>query len=328
MKTEKLLVKIFSEIGAKLILGKSDIAAIINQRYPNMKSLIKLSLNRLCFSLNSSKTYTPITAIFESTNTCDLSCTTCFVNRGMKRKKGFLDINLYKRVLDANKNIASVQLYNWGEPLLHPNLIEMIKFAKSRHLVIRIVTNGTKLDTQKAKELLDTDIDYLCISVDGATEKTYSKVRNFDYKIIEKNIKNFVRLRNDLKKNTFVEVSMVVFKDTESDIDAFREKWSKIVDRVQIQPRMTYNATGRENKCFEPWRGNLIVLWDGRVVLCCVDSEGELQVGDVNKNLSLSKILNSDTMTKLRQQHLSKNYPRLCSICNEYESQKTSKRFS
>lgn len=327
MKTKKYLIKTISNFGAKYILGKPDVAAIIQQRYPTIKSLVKLSLNRILFILNSPKTFTPITAIFESTNNCDLSCTTCFVHHGMKRKKGFISFDLYKKVLDKNKDIASIQLYNWGEPLLHPRLLEMIKYAKKRRLVVRIVTNGTKLNTKKAQELLNTNIDYLCVSVDGATEKTYKKVRNFDYKIIENNIKNLVKMRNNQNKETFIEVSMVVFKDTEPEIGAFRNKWSKIVDRVQIQPRMTYNAKKRLEKCFEPWRGNLIILWDGRVVPCCVDSEGELEIGNVNKELSLSKILHSDTMTKLRKQHLSNKYPKLCAICNEYESQKTSKRF-
>lgn len=326
-KIEKLLVKAISQVAARVVLGKPDIADIISQRYPKIISLVRLSFNWFFFVFSSTRTFTPVTAIFEATNECDLACITCSVNRGMKRKKGFMDFDLYRRVLAVNQNLASVQLYNWGEPLLHPKLIEMIKYAKSRNLTVRIVTNGTNLNERKAQALLGANLDCLCISVDGATEKTYLKIRNFDYKKIENNIKNFVKLRNDLKKNTFVEVSMVVFEDTESEVEAFRRKWSKIVDRVQAQPRMTYSSHQRTKKCFEAWRGNLIILWDGKVVPCCVDAEGELQVGDVKRKASLSKILNSDTMIRLRQQHLSKKFPRLCSICSEYESPKTSKRF-
>ncbi len=245
----------------------------------------------------------------------------------MKRKKGFMDFNLYCQMLDLNRNISSIQLMNWGEPLLHPKIFEMIDYAKNKGLVVRIVTNGTILNDEKVKKLLDSNLDCLCISVDGATKKTYEKVRNYNYDKLEKTIKNLVKTRDVLKKHTFIEVSMVIFEETEKEIEAFRRKWFQVVDRVQIQPKMSSQNIKRTKKCFELWRGNPIILWDGTIVPCCVDAEGELGVGNIKHEKSLSKILNSDKMVKLRQGHIHNKFPTLCAFCNEYDSKKTSKRF-
>ena len=67
---------------------------------------------------------------------------------------------------------------------------------------------------------------------------------------------------------------MVILKDTEELVDLFKERWSRLVESVTSQPMLTYSEGQRSKKCRELWRGNLVVLWDGKVVPCCVDYEG------------------------------------------------------
>ena len=89
----------------------------------------------------------------------------------------------------ASLNIASLKL-NWrGEPLLHPQLCEIIRHAKEQGIVDVIInTNATHLDDSYAEKLLNSGLDYIIFSFDGGTKETYEKnrVSRFTYNQFEK----------------------------------------------------------------------------------------------------------------------------------------------
>ena len=97
-----------------------------------------------------------------------------------------------------------------------------------------------------------------------------------------------------------------------------------LADRVQAIPRLV--AERRSTPCRELWRGTLVVLWDGRVTVCCVDSEGELQVGDARRD-RLDDLWNGDAIRSLRRRHRDGAWPALCANCGEYAHPEVSKRF-
>ena len=96
------------------------------------------------------------------------------------------------------------------------------------------------------------------------------------------------------------------------------------MDRVQAIPRLV--AERRTNACRELWRGTLVVLWDGRVTVCCVDSEGLLQVGDARSD-RLTDVWNGEKMREIRRSHAAGEFPPLCAMCGEYGHDRVSKRF-
>ena len=70
----------------------------------------------------------PLTSlIIEPTNTCNLRCSFCFVTEGMSREEGFIDLALFKKVINDTPELEHLCMHNLGEPLLHKEIFEMFK---------------------------------------------------------------------------------------------------------------------------------------------------------------------------------------------------------
>ncbi len=104
----------------------------------NMKS-IRNRLNnyaRYIFSTWNHLECLILTIYIEPTNHCVLKCKYCLHGIGMKRKKGFMDLSLYKKILnDIRGKIKTIYLLGQGEPLLHKHLPIMIKYTKQNEKV-------------------------------------------------------------------------------------------------------------------------------------------------------------------------------------------------
>ena len=86
----------------------------------------------------------------------------------------------------------------------------------------------------------------------------------------------------------------------------------KFTDGEKIKER-----TIKRSPCFYFWE-TLIILWDGRVVVCCQDLLGELVVGNINSQ-TLTEIWNSSRMVNLRKQQLDGNLISPCSECADWK---------
>ncbi len=320
------LKSLIAYIGAKYYLKKPEQQEFIETRYSSFKSIFGVILNQFFYLIKS--VYCPkITSIqFEVTNNCNLKCKMCPVNNGMKRKRGFMNFNLFKKIIDENPRVEFGLFFNWGEPLLHPRICDMLKYAKNKGIKTFITTNITLLDSkEKMKKFLECNLARVTISLDGF-ETSYTKIRGYDYKIVEERLKQLIRLKDELGLETKIDINMVIMPETEKYVPEFFKKWKNIVDRIQIQPNISFTPRTRKSRCKEFWRGNLIILWDGKVVPCCVDYEGQMILGDANKE-SLNKIWNSPSTKKFRQMHNKKNFPAVCQNCNEYSTKYVSPRF-
>jgi radical SAM protein with 4Fe4S-binding SPASM domain len=233
----------------------------------------------------------------------------------MKRKKGHMDIHSFKHIIDLNPELDRVYLTNWGEPLIHPQINQMIAYAHAQGKQTAVTTNGTTLDKSFSREILKSGLDIIKFSVDGNKE-TYQKIRGFSFEKIESNISEFIKTKIELKKKTWVEVSMLVYDENIAEMDAFLKKWKTRADFVNFQPKFFSIQNKKFKPCRDLWR-ILVVLWDGRVVPCCVDYEGELVVGDAKKE-NLQDIFRGPNMRGLRRQHLNKELDGLCSRCSPY----------
>jgi len=259
----------------------------------------------------------------ELTNHCNLKCTICPVNTTMRRTKGFMDPELFKRVIDDNPQLDFVLAFQWGEPLLHPNFFELVRYAADRGVRTMITSNGTHLTSENRLRLLECGLERITFSVDG-DHATHKAIRNYDLGVLREDILKLVKDRDASDAPLKIDISMVVDQATEGALDGYFKDWKGIADRVQAIPRMV--AERRSLPCRELWRGTLVVLWDGRVTVCCVDSEGLLDVGNANDQ-SLAEVWNSEPMKALRKSHIDGEFPSLCAMCGEYEHPTVSKRF-
>ena len=265
--------------------------------------------------------------IIEPTNTCNLRCTFCFVTEGMTREGGFMDFNLFKKVIDDCPELEHLCMHNWGEPLLHKNIFKMIDYAKSkgvRYVVMN--TNGTLLTNQMIHRVVDSKLDIIRFSIDGAAE-TFKKIRGGDLEKIEENIKKLKKEKEIRRPELGMGVVFTVEEDTEGDAEDYIVYWERIVDHVRLQPKLIRGP--RTDVCPEPFGkdyGKLVVLWDGRVIPCCVDYNAELTLGNV-QNDTIPNLWKNEKIGLLREQHLKGEFPDTCADCNECESNKATKRF-
>jgi radical SAM protein with 4Fe4S-binding SPASM domain len=265
--------------------------------------------------------------IIEPTNTCNLRCTFCFVTEGMTREGGFMEFDLFKKIIDDSPDLEHLCMHNWGEPLLHKDIFKMIEYAKNKGVNYVVMnTNGTLLTDKMIDQIVDSKLDIIRFSIDGSAE-TFKRVRGVELKKIEQNINKLKNVKEIRRPELKMGVVFTIEEDTEGDVEDYITHWEQIVDHVRLQPKLI--TSPRTEVCPEPFGkdyGKLVVLWDGRVIPCCVDYNANLTVGSV-QNDTIQNLWKNEKMDLLRKQHLNGQFPDTCANCNECESNKTEKRF-
>jgi radical SAM protein with 4Fe4S-binding SPASM domain len=265
--------------------------------------------------------------IIEPTNTCNLRCTFCFVTEGMTREDGFMDLELFKKVIDESPGLEHLCMHNWGEPLLHKDIFRMIDYAKAAGIAWVVMnTNGTLLTDKIIQRIVDSGLDIIRFSIDGSAE-TFKKIRGVELDKIERNIIKLKKAKELHRPDLAMGVVFTVEEETQSDVDAYIRHWQSIVDHVRVQPKLIRSP--RTEVCPEPFGkdyGKLVVLWDGRVIPCCVDYNATLTLGNAWQS-PVSELWQGQEIERLREQHLSGNFPIACVDCNECETDKSEKRF-
>lgn len=142
---------------------------------------------------------THLTKVYiEPTVACNLDCITCFRNAweqpiGRMSEETFAAILASLQELDP---IPSVYFGGIGEPLFHPKTIDWIAEVKALGVKVEMITNGTILTEKKSQQLIDSGLDVLWVSIDGATPETYADVRmGAELPDIIKNLKRFTKMR-------------------------------------------------------------------------------------------------------------------------------------
>ncbi len=115
----------------------------------------------------------------EPTNLCNLDCRTCIRNV-WDEPLGLMPDAVFARVVEGLRALSpppAVFFGGFGEPLFHPKIVEMVAQAKSLGAWVELITNGTRLTAELARELIAAGLDVLWVSIDGATPESYADVR-------------------------------------------------------------------------------------------------------------------------------------------------------
>jgi MoaA/NifB/PqqE/SkfB family radical SAM enzyme len=264
----------------------------------------------------------PLHLDIESTNACNLKCSMCGRN-WMKEKIGYIGWNLFTKIIDEAKkyHLPSIKFNYRGEPLLHPEIVKMVRYAKDKGILeVQFNTNGLLLDEKKAEELIEAGLDRIIFSFDGATKETYEKIRRgSNFEKVVKNIKNLINLRNKkgLKK-PLVRVQMVKIPENKNEVEDFIRMWLPFANRLSIS--VGRNPLGTKKKlehfpCPQIWQ-RLMICWDGEIRMCCGDWYGEIVLGNAKKD-SIYKVWHGDKLKEIRRIHSEGKFDKipLCSRC-------------
>lgn len=265
----------------------------------------------------------------------------------MERPNGFLEPALYNRFLDeVAPTTNSLMFYYMGEPFMHKNAYEMIRYAREKDIYVESCTNGDFVD---AKGIIHSDINKISFQLggmDNATHQIYRIRSN-----LEKAHRNLYALLDERRKypesNVQVEVGFIVMRHNEHQVDDFL-KWAKEIgvdvanvvdpcarnmieahsyltkdrkywfydekafDRGVLKPKIVPN-----NEC--EWIWNSIQLnWNGDAVPCCRDPNGKHVFGNVFQD-GLLNVFNGEKARAFRKKILrAQGDVDICKLCSGY----------
>lgn len=278
----------------------------------------------------------PIVLRIEITNKCNINCKMCD-REAMQRKLLNMEMDLFKKVIDeaVSLDIPAIGLNRFGEPTMHPQLLEMVRYAKDKGVThLSFSTNATLLTEELSRSLIESRcLDEVACSIDGNSTEVYNKIRKgADFEKVVKNVENFIRIRNEMGlRKPLVQINTILMKPTEKEIGQTVKRWRKLADRVWVIPIMEYgNIKGlginylnirkdviRRYTC--PQLAYMMVIYaDGGTGVCCAgDSDEEINVGDLNKQ-TISEVWNGTKINEIRNIHFKKDFSILpiCANCD------------
>lgn len=241
-----------------------------------------------------------------------------------------MNFELFKKGIKEalEMGVNRIQLNRFGESTMHPQLPEFVRYAKDMGVAdVFLTSNATLLDEDLSKQLIESSLDRIAFSFEGATKETYESIREgATFEETKRNIERFLEIRSELESvKPIVRLNTVLMEETKDEIEDVKRMWGKVVDKINVQnfikkpglPELGIEENNREKRriCPEPAL-MLSVFWDGKVTVCCSDSYGELTVGDL-KESGLKEIWNGREIQKLRERFLKKDYGGL--VCEDCE---------
>lgn len=115
----------------------------------------------------------------EPTNQCNLDCRTC-IRHGWEEPLGRMGMDTFARILEGARAWPvhpDIFFGGFGEPLSHPDILEMVAQAKRVAPRVELITNGILLSAEVCSRLIEAGLDRLWVSLDGATPESYADVR-------------------------------------------------------------------------------------------------------------------------------------------------------
>ena len=165
----------------------------------------------------------PVCLYLETTNRCNILCTTCPRTFEELEPPADMSWEMFTSIVDQFPKIERVVLHGVGEPLMTRDLIPMIRHLKARGTYVLFNTNATLLTQRKAKELIESGLDEMRVSLDAAEPAEYEEVRGLPlFNRVVDNVRAFVDLQRQMEaKHPRVSLWLTGLKETIAQLPAF-----------------------------------------------------------------------------------------------------------
>lgn len=265
----------------------------------------------------------PLFIDVEVTSACNLRCHFCATTfRSSKIKKGFITFDVVRKIIDegAAKGLYGVKFNVRGEPLLHPQICDFVKYAKGKGLIdVYFNTNAMLLTEGVAKNLIEAGLDRLSISFEGYTKEVYERHREGAvFEIALENIDKMQMLKKKMgATHPKIRVQTVMLADIKSTFEEYKKFWAVKADEVVF---LDYKEMKNKRKGVEyPWAcpqlwQRMAIWWDGTILPCNHDDDGLLSLGNVSE-VSIGSVWDSEKLNEIRDFH-KKGEAHLISACD------------
>jgi len=244
-----------------------------------------------------------------------------------------MDFSLFRKIIDdaSAHRIHRVFLYLHGEPFLHPQIVEMIEYIKSKRMAVTLTTNGMLLDSRIIESIFKAGVDngdHFIFSILGFTKDVHEKImRGVEHDRVISNLVQLLEYRKSHQINgPIIEAVMYAMPENEHEKHEFTEHWKRVVDHVRdvgsvsnqfaanYEKRSEYKKS--KNNCSNLWE-RMTVFWNGDVTLCCADIDGKYLFGNLS-NTTIEEVWNDEKYRKIQNLHKYKEYEKiaLCANCD------------
>lgn len=265
----------------------------------------------------------------ELTNVCNARCTIC-ATPTMLRSREFMSPELFQKIVDecGQQNAKKILPFLHGETLLVPGVVDYFRYVRDRAPAthVNLTTNGSRLDEELTEVFLREDLlDSVIVSIDGGDRETFESIRlGLSYPEVRRNVLHFIRQRNRMGKTSpSVSISMVTVQENRDTRESLRREWAE-ADEVRFAVYFNWagklsngaRSSHKVNFC-ERLYHYITILADGRVAMCCFDSEAEYTVGDL-KDQTVYQVWHSDSFKEKRRWLYERDFDniKLCEGCD------------
>ncbi|HVN04912.1 MAG TPA: radical SAM protein [Bryobacteraceae bacterium] len=256
----------------------------------------------------------PVEYIVETTAKCNLYCPMC-PRETHKQPKADMDEAVFERLVrGAGTTAEHMMLIGLGEPFMDPRIFERIEFCHRHSISTLLSTNGTFLDERIAPRVLDSPLEQITLSFDGASKESFEFYRKgAKFEKVRDNFVRFAKMKDARGSKLQVVVQMVRMERNAGEVAEFARFWSAVpgVDQVRIKedetnlmrPDAGHTAGDWKHPCHYLWRGPVYVKQNGDVYPCC---QSYMLDGAPLGNIAvkpLERIWNSEEMQAMRRAH-------------------------
>lgn len=168
----------------------------------------------------------PYWLVIDPSSACELKCPFCPTGKDKgTRPRELMDWERYRAVMDElGPTLLHAEFCNWGEPLLNRGLPRMIRYAKQFGVETHLSSHFNRLDEGVAERLIDSGLDWMIASVDGAAPESYARYRvGGDFARVQENLRRFVEVKRRRGSRTpLIHWQFLVFRHNEHEIEAAR----------------------------------------------------------------------------------------------------------
>ena len=290
----------------------------------------------------------PLSIAIEPTTSCNLRCPECPSGlRAFTRPTGMLNERVFRTTIDQlSTHLTNLTFYFQGEPYLNPKFLEMVSYASNKNIFTSTSTNAHYLNSDQARNTVESGLDRLIISIDGVSQETYEQYRIGGQlsKVLE-GTRSIVAWKRKLKSRTpHVVFQFLVVRPNEKDIPRLHQLANEMqVNEVKLKTAQIYDYEhGSDllpqnskysryeekkdglfaiknpllNRCWKMW-SSCVITWDGKIVPCCFDKDAKHIMGDVTRQ-PFSEIWFGEPYQAFRRSILrSRSEIEICRNCSE-----------
>lgn len=328
-------------------------------QYINFRSFTNELLNVLEIKLKRTHLLSrPIELSLEATMQCNSNCMMCnrnFSRKDAKNAQGFLSWDIFLKVKPFFKYAKRIAFGGFGEALLHPDYLSMLREIKRFNPYVYFFTNGILMTKENGRGLVDEGMDMICVSIGGATQETYKKIRGIDaFGQVVDNIKKITEYKKKTnKKKPIISFNVVAMKSMMHELEALvilaRDIGvehmafpNMVVQGPEIESESLWLDVENSQRAFQKAKvladkfniqfispcldirkfdckdifRRMSINWDGSVRSCAL----ERYITGSLKEKDIASIWNSKGMAKLRKDYFEKGIEALCPNCTRWDN--------